>query len=184
MRRSNCSAPISARGSLGFRGKMCVIKKGGALEKRWLKWFIRVGQGRNKVIKRPGQPQKKWCPWGSLGGNGGRTIWPADNHVEERDSLALEHTLDTTYQIINHQSLTIVLSKQIFQSNRKTSFYVSSHEAELNSLNKYIQSVDWIVFSCSFSTRKLSPYNSLLNIRTNTEGPVEVPASALRHVRV
>ena len=33
MRRSNCSAP-SPRGCPGVKGKMCVIKKGGALEKR------------------------------------------------------------------------------------------------------------------------------------------------------
>ena len=34
MRRSNCSALTPSRGSPGVKGKLCVMKKGGALEKR------------------------------------------------------------------------------------------------------------------------------------------------------
>ena len=40
MRRSNCSAHIPPPGSPGVRGKMLVIKKGGALEKRVIRVFI------------------------------------------------------------------------------------------------------------------------------------------------
>ena len=64
MRRPNCSDP-SPRGSLGVRGKMCVIQKGGALEKRVIRVFIWAGQGKNKVIRRPGQLKKSNVPGGA-----------------------------------------------------------------------------------------------------------------------
>jgi len=66
---SNCSAPIPPVGSPGVRGKMCVIKIGGALEKRLISLY-RAGQCKNKVIRRPGQPPKKVVPGGARGGWG------------------------------------------------------------------------------------------------------------------
>ena len=48
MRQSNCAAPIPPPpGSHGIRGKMCVRKKGGALENKVKK----VGALKNEVIK-------------------------------------------------------------------------------------------------------------------------------------
>ena len=72
---SNCSDPI-LRGQ-GIKDEMCVIKKGGYWEIRWLKWLIRAGQGRNQVIRRTGQPKTSDVLGGARGGNGVWTIWPA-----------------------------------------------------------------------------------------------------------
>ena len=65
-----CPHPPSPQGCPGVKGKMCVIKKGGALEKRLIRVFMSGGARKNKVIKDRGNLQKvipRGCPgreWG------------------------------------------------------------------------------------------------------------------------
>ena len=70
MRLSNWSAPFPPGGSPWVREKMCVINKGGTLEKRVIRVLIRASQGKYGVIRRPGQPKKKWFLQGYPGGMG------------------------------------------------------------------------------------------------------------------
>ena len=74
-------SPPPPRGIAGVWGKLCVIKKGQALEdevkkggRHWtmkgIKWLIRAEQGRNKLIKRLGQPQKSDIPGSAWRGMG------------------------------------------------------------------------------------------------------------------